>query len=201
MHGAWNSRLRWFGGCAAGEACDGGVTNMSPAAANSSVAKLARPAAWLVGVCAVFVAGAAQPQGNIDAGKTPAQMFSETCSACHKRPQELRRGASAGFLRQHYMTGAQEASAMASYLASVASDPRNLDQRKERLRTQQEKAKALQEERAKARQQAQARIEAAKRVRRDAAPKAAAAVEAPAPDNANQRAEAPPPTKLEPFEE
>ncbi len=61
------------------------------------------------GVLAVLIAGSALPQGNIDAGKTPAQMFSDTCSNCHRRPRELKRGASASFLRQHYTPGAQEA--------------------------------------------------------------------------------------------
>src|SRR5688572_23775475 len=82
----------------------------------------------VVGLLAICIAAPAQPQGNIDAGKTPAQMFSSTCTACHRRPQELKR-ASAGFLRQHYMPSAEEAAAMASYLASVGSDPRAVKDR------------------------------------------------------------------------
>ena len=78
------------------------------------MSRVRRFAAVIVGLVTIVVAGSAQPQGNIDAGKTPAQMFSDTCSTCHRRPQELRRGASAGFLRQHYMTGSQEAAAMSS---------------------------------------------------------------------------------------
>ena len=85
------------------------------------------------------------PQGNIDAGKSPAQMFADTCSNCHRRPSELKRGASASFLRQHYTPGAQEAAAMASYLAGVpAADPRA---GKEKAKAPQEKDKAKQQHR------------------------------------------------------
>jgi len=64
-------------------------------------------------VLGVLIAGSATPQGNIDAGKSPAQLFADTCSNCHRRPQELKRS-SASFLRQHYTPGAQEAAAMAT---------------------------------------------------------------------------------------
>jgi hypothetical protein len=60
-------------------------------------------------------------QGNIDAGKTPAQIFGDTCSACHRSPREFRR-ASASFLRGHYTAGSEEASAMAKYLAGLGPD-------------------------------------------------------------------------------
>ena len=76
-------------------------------------------AATVAGVLAVLVASSALPQGNIDAGKSPAQLFADTCSNCHRRPSDLKRGASASFLRQHYTPGSQEAAAMANYLASV----------------------------------------------------------------------------------
>jgi len=68
---------------------------------------------------------AADAQGNIDAGKTPAQIFGDTCSACHRSARDLRR-ASASFLRAHYTIGSDEAAAMASYLAGLGggADPR-----------------------------------------------------------------------------
>ncbi len=99
------------------------------------------PAPWIAGVLAVFIASSALPQGNIDAGKSPAQMFSDTCSNCHRRPSELKRGASASFLRQHYTPGAQEAAAMASYLAGIpaAAEPRA---GKEKAKAPQDKEKA-----------------------------------------------------------
>jgi hypothetical protein len=130
-------------------------------------------------VLAVVIAGSALPQGNIDAGKSPAQMFADTCSNCHRRPQELKR-ASASFLRQHYTPGAQEAAAMATYLASIPAA-------KERPKAQ-EKAKAQQQaqERPKAQQTPKGKREVAKSEPPAEAPEAR--VEASVP-------------KLEPFEE
>jgi len=42
-------------------------------------------APWTAGVLVVLAASSAFPQGNIDAGKSPAQMFADTCSNCHRR--------------------------------------------------------------------------------------------------------------------
>ncbi len=154
-----------------------------------SVSRARRFAAMIVGLVTVVVASSAQPQGNIDAGKTPAQMFSDTCSTCHRRPQELRRGASAGFLRQHYMTGSQEAAAMASYLAGIPSDPRAAKDRKDRDK-----------DKGKAQQQAQDKAKApppTKGRRTAEAPKAAAepVAEEPPPQETAEVAV----PKLEPF--
>jgi mono/diheme cytochrome c family protein len=83
--------------------------------------RLTRLAVALVGV---FLATPGDTQqGNLDAGKSAAQMFSDTCAACHRSPRELKR-ASASFLRGHYTTGAEEASVMANYLAGIPTDPR-----------------------------------------------------------------------------
>jgi hypothetical protein len=156
----------------------------------------------MVGALVALTAGSALPQGNIDAGKTPAQMFADTCSNCHRRPQELKR-ASAGFLRQHYTPGAQEAAAMANYLANIPADTRK--ERPKAVDKEKEKAKAQaqahggqdrpQQERPKAQQQQPKtkRPEVAK----------AAAPEPPAETAPPEtRAEAPPIIpKLEPFEE
>ena len=68
-------------------------------------------------------------QSNLDAGKSPAQIFSDTCNACHRNPREIK-PASAAFLREHYTTGPREAAAMAGYLASVGSDPNAVKQRR-----------------------------------------------------------------------
>ncbi len=92
------------------------------------VSRTARGLWWIIGV-AVAAATSAQAQSNIDAGKSPAQIFSNTCNACHRSARELK-PTSAGFLREHYTTGAQEAAAMAAYLASVGSDPRAVQQRR-----------------------------------------------------------------------
>ena len=75
-----------------------------------------------------FTAGVARAQ-NLDAGKSPSQIFSSTCSACHKSPRGLLKTTPAsslpGFLRQHYTTGSDMASLLSSYLISNgAADPR-----------------------------------------------------------------------------
>jgi hypothetical protein len=62
---------------------------------------------------------------NLEAGKAGAQIFAEVCSGCHRSARELRSGASASFLREHYTTGSEMASTMAAYLASATNDPRS----------------------------------------------------------------------------
>lgn len=76
-----------------------------------------------------LMAGAVGAQENLDAGKSPSQIFSSTCSACHKSPRGLLRNTSTsslpGFLRQHYTTGSEMARVLAGYLISNgAADPR-----------------------------------------------------------------------------
>jgi hypothetical protein len=83
----------------------------------------------MLGVLAGFASIAAGAQ-NLDAGKSPAQIFADTCSACHRRAQELKKP-SAGFLRSHYTTSQDEASAMASYLARIPSEGRSSQQKKQ----------------------------------------------------------------------
>jgi len=61
-------------------------------------------------------------QENLDAGKTPAQIFSGTCNACHKSARGLLKTVPAsslsGFLRQHYTTSGNMANVLASFLIS-----------------------------------------------------------------------------------
>lgn len=99
-----------------------------PAVTEAILAKGIRVVPWLIGA-AMLVAAPAHAQSNIDAGKSPAQIFSNTCNACHRSPRELK-PTSAGFLREHYATGGREAAAMAAYLASVGSDSRAVLQRR-----------------------------------------------------------------------
>lgn len=66
---------------------------------------------------------------NLEAGKTPAQIFAGTCNVCHKSPRGLMKTVSAsslpGFLRQHYTTSSNMASLLSSYLvANGAGDQR-----------------------------------------------------------------------------
>jgi hypothetical protein len=67
---------------------------------------------------------------NLDAGKSPTQIFAGTCNACHKSPRGLLKTVSAGslpgFLRQHYTTSSDMASLLSTFLISNgASDPRS----------------------------------------------------------------------------
>lgn len=59
---------------------------------------------------------------NLEAGKSPAQIFAGTCNACHKSPRGLLRSVPASslpsFLRQHYTTSSDMASVLSSYLVS-----------------------------------------------------------------------------------
>ena len=59
---------------------------------------------------------------NLEAGKSPAQIFAGTCNACHKSPRGLLKSVPAsslpGFLRQHYTTSSDMASVLSSYLVS-----------------------------------------------------------------------------------
>lgn len=56
----------------------------------------------------------------LDANKPPAQIFAGTCAACHRSPRGLVRSVAPGslpsFLRQHYTTGNDMASTMASFV-------------------------------------------------------------------------------------
>jgi hypothetical protein len=82
----------------------------------------------LLAICGAL-GGPARAQENLDAGKSPSQLFAGTCSACHKSPRGLLKtvapGSLPGFLRQHYTTGPEMAGALSSYLISNgASDTR-----------------------------------------------------------------------------
>src|SRR5947207_7269719 len=59
---------------------------------------------------------------NLEAGKTPSQIFAGTCNACHKSPRGLLKTVPAsslpGYLRQHYTTSSDMASVLASFLVS-----------------------------------------------------------------------------------
>lgn len=83
----------------------------------------------VIGIALATGAAPVLAQSNLDAGKSPAQIFADTCNACHRSPREIR-PAGPGFLRQHYTTGAREAAAMAGYLAAIGSDPRAIQQRR-----------------------------------------------------------------------
>lgn len=66
------------------------------------------------------LAAASAQAENLDAGKSPSQIFAGTCSECHKSSRGLLRkvpaGSLPGFLRQHYTTGGQMAAVLSAYL-------------------------------------------------------------------------------------
>ena len=91
-----------------------------------------------------FAAGSAFAQvQNLEAGKTPSQIFAGTCNACHKSPRGLLKSVPASslpsFLRQHYTTSSDMASVLAGFLVSngaadtryQAKDQPKLDQPKQ----------------------------------------------------------------------
>src|SRR3954451_1109048 len=72
---------------------------------------------------ACCTAGSALAQvTNLEAGKTPSQIFAGTCTACHKSPRGLLKTVPAsslpGYLRQHYTTSSGMASVLSSFLVS-----------------------------------------------------------------------------------
>lgn len=68
-----------------------------------------------------FAAVPVQAQ-NLEAGKTPSQIFAGGCAVCHKSPRGLLKtvapGALPGFLRQHYTTSTDMASLLSAYVIS-----------------------------------------------------------------------------------
>jgi hypothetical protein len=72
----------------------------------------------LIGCCS---ATAVQAE-NLDAGKSPLQLFAGTCNACHKSPRGLMKTVSAGslpgFLREHYTTSIDMARQLSAFLIS-----------------------------------------------------------------------------------
>jgi hypothetical protein len=68
---------------------------------------------------------------NLEAGKSPSQIFAGTCTACHKGPRGLLKTVPASslhtFLRQHYTTSPEMASLLAGFLVSNgATDTRQV---------------------------------------------------------------------------
>ena len=85
--------------------------------------------AGVMGMAVGLTAFPAFAQSNLDAGKSPAQIFAHTCNACHRSPREIKR-TSVAFMREHYTTGMQEAATMAAYLNSMGTDPKAVETRR-----------------------------------------------------------------------
>ena len=75
----------------------------------------------LLAGCLAAAPARAQAQ-NLEAGKSPSQIFAGACTACHKSPRGLLKtvpaGSLPGFLRQHYTTSGDMASLLSSFLVS-----------------------------------------------------------------------------------
>jgi hypothetical protein len=85
------------------------------------------------GLTALAVLGSAMSLAvaqDLDADKSPQQLFTLNCVACHQSPRGLAKRAGPGlasFLREHYTSGPPTAAALAGYLNSIggaASDAR-----------------------------------------------------------------------------
>jgi hypothetical protein len=86
------------------------------------VGRVARIVFWIVAAAVSVDPRAARSQSNLDAGRSPEQIFADTCAACHGAAHELK-PTDAGFLRKHYTTGARQAAAMAAYLQVAINNP------------------------------------------------------------------------------
>jgi hypothetical protein len=81
----------------------------------------------VLGIIAVLTGTAANAQ-NLDQGKSAPKLFADGCAACHRSPRGLAKGRFKFtlylFLKDHYASGPDSASTLASYLASVDSNQR-----------------------------------------------------------------------------
>jgi hypothetical protein len=79
---------------------------------------------FVLGFATAF-ASASAPAQDLTAGKTPAQLFRSDCAECHRSPGGIAKTrdahALADFLREHYTTKSETASALAAYVSSFAA--------------------------------------------------------------------------------
>jgi hypothetical protein len=72
------------------------------------------------GFLALAVANSAEAQGNLDQGKTAAQLYASACATCHKSPQSVSKTKwmfrLESFLREHYTSSRESAAILAAYL-------------------------------------------------------------------------------------
>jgi mono/diheme cytochrome c family protein len=93
----------------------------------------------LLVVTSLIVAAPVSAQDNLDAGKTPQQLFDTNCAICHDSARALGTAMGswslAGFLAQHYTSSRATADKIAGYLRAVnrpARDTRPQRTRKKR---------------------------------------------------------------------
>jgi hypothetical protein len=80
-----------------------------------------RRVVWVaLGFLAPALASSAGAQGNLDEGKTTAQLYASACATCHKSPQSVAKTKSLfwleSFLREHYTSSRESAAILAGYL-------------------------------------------------------------------------------------
>jgi DNA polymerase III gamma/tau subunit len=80
-----------------------------------------------VAVLLLGAAGAASAQENLNAGKTPAELYVSDCAICHKSPRGLADKAGffglGSFLREHYTSSRESAAAITAYLQAIDREP------------------------------------------------------------------------------
>lgn len=81
-----------------------------------------------IGLVAGLVPGLALAQTNIDAGKSPAEIFASDCATCHKTTRGLAAGQNSlmltGFLVEHYTASRDQAAALAAYVMGAGGAER-----------------------------------------------------------------------------
>ena len=91
-----------------------------------------------VGFLALALAGSAGAQGNLDQGKTGAQLYASACATCNRSAQSVSKTkwffGLESFLRDHYTSSSESAAILAAYLKgqqkSSADSQRNLGVRR-----------------------------------------------------------------------
>lgn len=107
------------------------VTDRPPSAGTLSqslgAVTMLRDVRFAFGFLALVIAGSAKAQGDLDQGKTAAQLYASACATCHKSPQSISKTkwffGLESFLRQHYTSSSESAAILAGYLKKQAAIP------------------------------------------------------------------------------
>jgi hypothetical protein len=86
-----------------------------------------------IGSLALSVASSVGAQGNLDRGKTAAQLYASDCATCHKSPQSVATTnwifGLESFLNQHYTSSRESAAVLAAYLRTQEKSSAESQQR------------------------------------------------------------------------
>lgn len=81
----------------------------------------------MIGIVALGIAGAATAQENLNAGKTPAQLYAADCAICHKTMRGMTKAGGffglESYLRLHYTSSRESAAAIAAYIRKTDTGP------------------------------------------------------------------------------